>query len=85
MGNGAEGPPPIPAAVRTMLRAPLDRTRLRRSASHIVGVGVRGTCPHGLKCWLNFPEDDCPFYRATVFSNYSEKNCPPPGTALPTL
>ena len=31
------------------------------------------------------PEDDCPFYRATVFSNYSEKNCPPAGAALPTL
>ena len=75
----------IPAAVQTMLEAPLHETRLRRSASHIVGVGIRGTCPLGPKCWLYFPEDDCPFYRATVFSNYSEKNCPPAGAALPTL
>ena len=76
---------PIPAPVRTMLEAPLDASRLRRSASHVVGVGVRGPCPLGPKCWLYFPEDDCPFYRATVFSNYSERNCPPPGAALPTL
>ena len=83
-GEGAR-PSPIPAAVRTMLEAPLDPARLRRSASHIVGVGVRGACPLGPKCWLYFPEDDCPFYRATVFSNYSERNCPPAGAALPTL
>ncbi len=76
---------PIPAAMKTMLEAPVDASRLRRSASHIVGVGIRGSCPLGLKCWLYFPEDDCPFYRATVFSNYSEKNCPGPGTELPTL
>lgn len=36
---------------------------LTHSSSHIVGVGVRGACPHGSKCWLYFPEDDCPFYR----------------------
>lgn len=49
---------------------------LQHSSSHIIGVGVRGTCPHGLKCWLYFPESDCPFYRCTVFSNYSKTNCP---------
>lgn len=38
--------------------------------------GIRGACPHGLKCWLYFPEDDCPFYRTTVFSHYAKKNCP---------
>lgn len=78
-------PPRIPPAVRTMLESPLDPTRLRRSASHIIGVGIRGECPLGLKCWLYFPEPDCPFYRATVFSNYSEKNCPPSSAKLPTL
>ena len=36
---------------------------LHHSSSHIVGVGIRGTCPHGSKCWLYFPENDCPFYR----------------------
>lgn len=37
--------------------------QLQHSSSHIVGVGIRGECPHGLKCWLYFPEDNCPFYR----------------------
>lgn len=36
---------------------------LQHSSSHIVGFGIRGACPHGLKCWLYFPEDNCPFYR----------------------
>jgi protoporphyrinogen oxidase len=27
-------------------------------------------------CRLYFPESDCPFYRATVFSNYSPNNAP---------
>ena len=30
------------------------------------------------KCWMYFPEDDCPFYRVTVFSNYSPYNVPDP-------
>jgi hypothetical protein len=28
------------------------------------------------KCWIYFPEDGVPFYRATVFSNYSPNNVP---------
>lgn len=55
------------------------------SSSHIVGIGLRGQCPHGLKCWLYFPEDNCPFYRTTVFSHYAPKNCPAPDARLPTL
>ncbi|MEW5306695.1 MAG: hypothetical protein WDW36_009143 [Sanguina aurantia] len=58
---------------------------LQHSSSHIIGFGIRGECPHGSKCWLYFPEDDCPFYRCTIFSNYSETNCPASGTALPTM
>lgn len=58
---------------------------LFHSTSHIIGIGIRGECPHGLKCWLYFPEDDCPFYRCTIFSNYAEKNCPDKGNKLPTL
>ena len=58
---------------------------LTHSSSHIVGIGIRGECPHGLKCWLYFPEDDCPFYRTTVFSHYAKENCPADGTPLPTL
>ncbi|KAL4858913.1 hypothetical protein ACK3TF_001285 [Chlorella vulgaris] len=58
---------------------------LTHSSSHIVGIGIRGQCPHGLKCWLYFPEDDCPFYRTTVFSHYAKKNCPADDAKLPTL
>jgi hypothetical protein len=31
------------------------------------------------KNWLYFPEGNCPFYRVTVFSNYSPNNVPGPG------
>merc|ERR1711939_85794 len=32
------------------------------SSTHVLGVGIRGTLPSriGDKCWLYFPEDDCP-------------------------
>ena len=33
---------------------------------------------------MYYPEDDCPFYRCTVFSHYAEKNCPGKDTPLPT-
>ncbi|HEX6217214.1 MAG TPA: FAD-dependent oxidoreductase, partial [Vicinamibacterales bacterium] len=48
------------------------------SSSHIVGIGMAGTQPADLrsKCWIYFPEDKVPFYRATVFSNYSPNNVP---------
>ena len=51
------------------------------SSSHIVGVGFTGKPPADLatKCWMYFPESDTPFYRVTVFSNYSPFNVPHPG------
>jgi len=55
------------------------------SSSHIVGIGLRGQCPLGLKCWLYFPESNCPFYRTTVFSHYAPKNCPSPDSKLSTV
>lgn len=57
------------------------------STTHVIGVGVRGSRPEriGDKCWLYFPEDNCPFYRATIFSNYSPNNQPPPSKKLPTM
>ena len=56
--------------------------RFVHSASHIVGIGVAGRPPESLasKCWLYFPEDHVPFYRVTVFSNYSPNNVPQPGS-----
>jgi len=58
---------------------------LHYSSSHIVGIGLRGINPHDLKCWLYYPEDDCPFYRCTVFSHYAAANAPAPAALLPTL
>jgi protoporphyrinogen oxidase len=52
------------------------------SSSHIVGIGLRGRPPADLttKCWMYFPEDRVPFYRVTVFSNYSPNNVPDGGS-----
>ncbi|KAN0090378.1 FAD/NAD(P)-binding domain containing protein [Hyaloscypha variabilis] len=56
------------------------------SSTHVIGVGLRGERPEriGDKCWLYFPEDDCPFYRATIFSNYSPYNQPEKSVKLAT-
>jgi protoporphyrinogen oxidase len=55
--------------------------RLPHSSTHVVGIGLEGVPPEALKskCWMYFPEGDCPFYRVTVFSNYSPNNTPRPG------
>ena len=62
---------------RPELSAAADR--FVHSSSHIVGVGLAGAPPEHLqtKCWIYFPESRVPFYRATVFSNYSPNNAPP--------
>ena len=44
--------------------------QLRHSGSYIVGVGLRRPSP-SRKCWIYFPESNCPFYRLTYLSNYS--------------
>jgi len=51
---------------------------LRYSSTHVIGIGLRGSAPAHLggKCWMYFPEDDCPFYRVTHFSHYSPNNVP---------
>lgn len=51
---------------------------LLHSSSNIFGIGLKGRPPADLrsKCWLYFPEENCPFYRVTVFSNYSPNNVP---------
>ncbi|KAJ3167417.1 hypothetical protein HDU88_002339 [Geranomyces variabilis] len=57
------------------------------STTHVIGIGIRGRRPEriGDKCWLYFPEDDCPFYRATIFSNYAAENVPADNRKLPTI
>jgi len=70
-----------------MLGKPEWADGLTHSSSHIIGVGIRGggAAKLGKKCWLYFPEDNCPFYRATVFSLYAIDNCPGEGARVPTL
>jgi UDP-galactopyranose mutase len=49
--------------------------RLRHSGSFVVGIGVDRPVETS-KCWMYFPEDDCPFYRLTYLSNYSPEVVP---------
>lgn len=57
---------------------PLAELGLLYSSTNICGLGLRGKPREELasKCWMYFPEDNCPFYRVTVFSNYSPNNVP---------
>jgi hypothetical protein len=57
-----------------------DAAMLVHSTTNLIGVGLEGRIPENLrrKCWMYFPEDNCPFYRATVFSHYSRFNVPAP-------
>ena len=51
---------------------------LVHSSTHVFGVGLRGDMPQtvGKKCWMYFPDGNSPYYRVTVFSNYSPYNTP---------
>ena len=52
---------------------------LRHSSVHVIGLGLDGPRPETLsrKCWMYFPSRSSPYYRVTVFSNYSPENVPP--------
>jgi protoporphyrinogen oxidase len=52
--------------------------KLEYSSTHVIGVGLRGQPGSHLKykCWMYFPEANCPFYRVTHFSHYSPYNVP---------
>jgi len=54
--------------------------KFRYSSTNLIGVGLAGKPPEMLKtkCWMYFVEDQFPFYRVTVFSNYCESNVPSP-------
>lgn len=71
----------LAAMVEELPACVADRARqLSHSSTHVVGIGLRGQPPESLaaRTWIYFPERDCPFYRATVFSNYSRENVPDP-------
>lgn len=52
-----------------------DITNICHNDEFIVGIGIKQLCPSA-KCWMYFPENNCPFYRVTYFSNYSPNNVP---------
>ena len=53
-------------------------SQLKYTTTHVVGIGLIGKPPTELasKNWIYFPGDESPFYRVTVFSNYSPHNVP---------
>lgn len=55
--------------------------RLVSTVTHVVGIGLEGEPPAGVKgkCWMYFPGAESPYYRVTVFSQYSPYNVPRPG------
>lgn len=55
---------------------------LESTTTHVIGVGLRGQAPAHLqrKCWMYFPEEDCPFYRVTHFSHYAPANVADPAS-----
>ncbi len=61
-------------------------SKLHHSSVTIVGIGIAGKPPENLltKCWMYFPENIAPFFRATVFSNYSRFNAPSGSWSLMT-
>ncbi len=60
---------------------PRQSANMLYSTTHVIGVGVQGQPPDQIatKCWMYFPESNSPYYRVTVFSNYSPHNVPNPG------
>jgi protoporphyrinogen oxidase len=53
---------------------------LEYSSTHVIGIGLHGAPSPALatKCWMYFPEADCPFYRVTHFSHYAPANVADP-------
>jgi protoporphyrinogen oxidase len=51
---------------------------LEHSSGVMIGIGIKGNLPDKFKtkCWNYFPEENCPFYRVTIFSNYSPNHTP---------
>jgi protoporphyrinogen oxidase len=60
---------------------PAIARQLLYSSTHVIGVGIEGQPPEHLraKTWMYFPASNSPYYRVTVFSNYSPHNVPEPG------
>jgi len=72
---------PIDVLLRSLKDRP-DLTPLaddfQPAAVDIIGVGIAGAVPKALQgvCFLYIPEDDLPFWRLTLLSNYSQQVAP---------
>lgn len=78
---------PLDILVRDVLTDPSPAMleaagRLKHNGSAIHGLGFAGASADP-RCWMYFPEDDCPFYRVTNFHNYSYNNTPDPDGTRP--
>lgn len=53
-------------------------SRLATSGVYVVGIGIQGTIPQHLKDlhWMYVPSSRIPFFRVSVYSNYSKNNAP---------
>ncbi len=77
----------MPVDIFTRLVDGLDSTvtekaqGLKHSSTNVVGIGLKGKPKKSLEtmCWMYFPEANSPYYRVTVFSNYSPNNVPADG------
>jgi len=76
---------PLDLLVANQLLSPPDdcveaAKLLKHNGVHVAGVGAaERPLDQGEKdrrCWMYFPEDDCPFYRVTNFHNYAPANVP---------
>jgi protoporphyrinogen oxidase len=76
---------PLDLLVMNQLASPPDSLvqaarLLKHNGVHVSGVGARGRAKfqgaEDDRCWMYFPDDDCPFYRVTNFHNYAPANVP---------
>lgn len=54
-------------------------SKLKHNSVFVGGIGLSETIPDS-RCWMYFPDQDCPFYRLTNFHNYSPHNTPVTGS-----
>ena len=83
---------PLDLLVQQQLLAPADHcvdaaALLKHNGVHVAGVGVAERPlfegERDRRCWMYFPEDDCPFYRVTNFHNYAPANVPAGASTAP--
>ncbi|MGE4299078.1 MAG: NAD(P)/FAD-dependent oxidoreductase [Desulfovibrionaceae bacterium] len=77
---------PVDMLITEVMNDPREDMRaaaanLAHNSVYVAGVGVEGYRADP-KCWMYFPEDNCPFYRLTNFHNYSPNNAAYPGKSM---